>query len=148
MCIMYTNQGRFGVVIPGKVYCGYTANLVEWSPCKYIIFFTCTWMSIKNTGVKYMLKPHPQLTSGPFAYIEKWHSHTLMQKCQVDLLQIPYIFIGLAYQGNDIVFRFIIEYIKGFWPLGNRSIFSWGFFEDYIFDMVKYLSFHMILLSP
>ncbi len=35
-------------------------------------------------------------------------------------------FVGLAYQGKDIVFRFIIEYssFKGFWPLGNnRSIF-------------------------
>jgi hypothetical protein len=34
-------------------------------------------------------------------------------------------FIGLAYQGKDIVFRFIIEYssLMDFAPLGNRSIF-------------------------
>jgi len=36
-------------------------------------------------------------------------------------------FVGLAYQGKDIVFRFIIEYtsLRGFGPLGNnnRSIF-------------------------
>jgi hypothetical protein len=41
-------------------------------------------MGIKNTGVKYMLKkPHPQLSSGPFAYIEKKmaFAYTLMQKC-------------------------------------------------------------------
>jgi hypothetical protein len=42
--------------------------------------------------------------------------------------------LALAYQGKDIVFRFIIEYIslKGFWPLGNnnnRSIFTWGFMK-------------------
>jgi hypothetical protein len=35
----------------------------------------------RTASVKYMLKSHPQLSSGPFAYIEKWHSHTLMQKC-------------------------------------------------------------------
>jgi hypothetical protein len=30
---------------------------------------------------------------------------------------------GLACQGKDIVFRFIIEYssFKGFWPLGNNK---------------------------
>ncbi len=34
-------------------------------------------------------------------------------------------FVGLAYQGRDIVFRFIIEYssLRDFGPLGNRSIF-------------------------
>jgi hypothetical protein len=36
-------------------------------------------------------------------------------------------FVGLAYKGKDIVFRFIIEYsslIRDFGPLGNnRSIF-------------------------
>jgi hypothetical protein len=34
-------------------------------------------------------------------------------------------FVGLAYQGKDIVFRFIIEYssLMDFWRLGNRSIF-------------------------
>ncbi len=32
-------------------------------------------------------------------------------------------FVGLAYQGKDIVFRFIIEYssLKGFGPLGNNK---------------------------
>ncbi len=42
-------------------------------------------------------------------------------------------FVGLAYEGKDIVFRFIIEYssLNGFWPLGhNRSIFLWGFLKD------------------
>jgi hypothetical protein len=39
----------------------------------------CTWMGIKNTGVKYMLKkPHPQLSSGPFAYIEKKMAFTYL----------------------------------------------------------------------
>jgi hypothetical protein len=43
--------------------------------------------------------------------------------------QLPSLksFIGIAYQGKDIVFRFIIEYssLRDFWPLGNnnRSIF-------------------------
>ncbi len=34
-------------------------------------------------------------------------------------------FVGLAYQGKDIVFRFIIEYssLRDFGPLSNRSIF-------------------------
>jgi hypothetical protein len=34
-------------------------------------------------------------------------------------------FIGIVYQGKDIVFRFIIEYssLNGFWLLGNSSIF-------------------------
>jgi len=41
--------------------------------------------------------------------------------------------VGLAYQGKDIVFGFIIEYssLRDFYrPLGNniRSIFIWGFF--------------------
>jgi len=32
-------------------------------------------------------------------------------------------FVGLAYQGTDIVSRFIIEYscFKGFWHLGNNN---------------------------
>jgi hypothetical protein len=39
-----------------------------------------------------------------------------------------FVVVGLAYQGKDIVFRFIIVYskLKGFWLVGNnnRSIFS------------------------
>jgi hypothetical protein len=34
--------------------------------------------------------------------------------------------LAFAYQGKDIVFGFIIEYIvayRGFWPLGSKSIF-------------------------
>jgi hypothetical protein len=43
--------------------------------------------------------------------------------------------VGLAYQGKDIVFRFIIEYsrLRDFYrPLGNnnRSIFIPGFLKD------------------
>jgi hypothetical protein len=47
-----------------------------------------------------------------------------------------YNFIGLAYQGKDIVFRFIIEYssFRDFYrPLdsnNNRSIFMSGFLKD------------------
>jgi hypothetical protein len=36
-------------------------------------------------------------------------------------------FVGLAYQGKDIVLRLIIEY-KGFWPVGSRSFF----YEDFL----------------
>ncbi len=46
------------------------------------------------------------------------------------------LFVGLPYQGTDIVFRFIIEYSSlDFGPLGNnnRSIFIWGFLKDDIF---------------
>jgi len=44
-------------------------------------------------------------------------------------------FLGLAYQGKDLMFRFIIEYssLRDFYrPLGNnnRSIFIWGFLKD------------------
>jgi hypothetical protein len=42
-------------------------------------------------------------------------------------------FIGFAYQGKDIVFRFIIEYssLRDFGPLGNnnRSILIQGFLK-------------------
>jgi hypothetical protein len=84
-------------------------------------------------------------------------------------------FIGLTYQGKDIVFKFIIEYsslmdfgplvmiglflYEDFWKMpffwlvlkleiSYRVIKSWrilvsfrGFFEDYNFCIVKYLSF-------
>ncbi len=35
--------------------------------------------------------------------------------------QMRFVVVGLAYQGKDIVFRFIIVYskLKGFWPLGK-----------------------------
>jgi len=51
-------------------------------------------------------------------------------------------FVGLAYQGEDIVFRFIIEYssLRDFYrPLGNhnRSIFILGFLKDYILACVE-----------
>jgi hypothetical protein len=42
-------------------------------------------------------------------------------------------FVGLAYKGKGIVFRFIIEYsnLRDFYrPLGSRSIFIWGFLKD------------------
>jgi hypothetical protein len=50
--------------------------------------------------------------------------------------------IGLAYQGRDIVFTFIIEYsrLRDFYrPLGNnnRSIFVWGFLKDDILACVE-----------
>jgi len=49
-------------------------------------------------------------------------------------------FIGFAYQGKDIVSRFIIEYssLRDFGPLGNnRSIFIWGFLKDDIWLVLK-----------
>jgi hypothetical protein len=55
---------------------------------------------------------------------------------------LPYerfLFIGLAYQGKDIVFRVIIEYssLRDFGPKGNnRSIFIWEFFWIMIFCLV------------
>jgi hypothetical protein len=61
---------------------------------------------------------------------------------QIHSLPIP-SFVGLAYyQGEDIVFRFIIEYssLRDFYrPLGNnnRSIFIWGFLKDDIFACVE-----------
>jgi hypothetical protein len=60
------------------------------------------------------------------------------------------MFIGLAYQGKDIVFRFVIEYssLRDFWPLGNRSIFIWGFLKDDILAFVEtwdYLQSYNIL---
>ncbi len=44
---------------------------------------------------------------------------------EVGLWSPMLLFVGLAYQGKNIVFRFIIEYssFNGFWPLVNRSIF-------------------------
>jgi hypothetical protein len=49
---------------------------------------------------------------------------------------IFFCFVGLAYQGKDIVFRFIIEYSR-FWPLDNRSIFICGFLKDVILACVE-----------
>jgi hypothetical protein len=49
-------------------------------------------------------------------------------------------FVGVAYEGKDIVFKFVIEYsrFKRFWPLGNnRSIFIWGFSKDDILACVE-----------
>jgi len=39
-------------------------------------------------------------------------------------IEAPHISLfGLDYQGKDVVFRFIIQYIKKFWPIGSRSVF-------------------------
>jgi hypothetical protein len=49
-------------------------------------------------------------------------------------------FVGLAYQGKDIVFRFIIEYssLRDFWPLGNNRFISiWVFLKDDILACVE-----------
>jgi hypothetical protein len=46
-------------------------------------------------------------------------------------------FIGLAYQGKHIVFRFNIKYFKGFWPLCSRSILIQGYLKDEIFACVE-----------
>jgi hypothetical protein len=43
-------------------------------------------------------------------------------------------FVGLAYPGKDIVFRFIMEY-SSLRPLGNRFI-SWVYLIS--FDLIKY----------
>ncbi len=52
------------------------------------------------------------------------------------------LFVGLTYQGKDIVFRFIIEYNKylnGFWPLSNNSLFLYEHFGKMIFWLVLIL---------
>ncbi len=46
-----------------------------------------------------------------------------------------YLIFGLAYQGKDIVFRFIIEYYSSSRDFGHYVIiiglfFIWGFFKD------------------
>ncbi len=42
------------------------------------------------------------------------------------------LFVGLAYQGKDIVARFIIENSssKGFWPLGSKFVLYKDFWND------------------
>ncbi len=49
------------------------------------------------------------------------------------------LFVGLAYQGKDIVVRFIIENnsSKRFWPLGSKSVFIQGFLKDDILACVE-----------
>jgi hypothetical protein len=51
-----------------------------------------------------------------------------------------WLLLAFAYQeGKDIVFRFIIEYglLKGFWPLGNSSIFYMRILKDDILACVE-----------
>jgi hypothetical protein len=48
--------------------------------------------------------------------------------------------LALHHQAKDIVFRFIIEYssLRDFYgPLGNMSIFTWGFFKNDILVCVE-----------
>jgi hypothetical protein len=55
-------------------------------------------------------------------------------------------FIGLTWQGKDIVFRFIIECssLRDFGPLCNIiGLFLYEDFGRLSFCMVKYLSFHV-----
>jgi hypothetical protein len=61
---------------------------------------------------------------------------------------LPY-FVGLAYQGKVIVFRFIIEYscLNGFCPLGNRSIFIWGFLKMIFWLVLKLEISYRVLIS-
>ncbi len=49
------------------------------------------------------------------------------------------IFIGFAYQDNDIVFRFIIQYssLMDFGPQVNSSSFVWEFLKDDILACVE-----------
>ncbi len=55
-----------------------------------------------------------------------WYTRDLKVRSQVTIHNwgdfFPLYFIGLAYQGMDIVFRFIIEYssLGDFGPLGNK----------------------------
>jgi hypothetical protein len=62
-------------------------------------------------------------------------------------------FVGLALQGKDIVFRFIIEYSKlmGFWPLGNRylGLFLYEDFWKMIFwlRLKLEISYNRIIIS-
>jgi hypothetical protein len=47
-------------------------------------------------------------------------------------------FIGHAYQGKDIVFKFIIEYNRfRILALSSRSILIWGFLKDDILACVE-----------
>jgi hypothetical protein len=50
----------------------------------------------------------------------------------------PIQFVGLANQGKDIVFRFIIDYssLRDFGPR-SRSSFVWGFLKDDILACVE-----------
>ncbi len=49
------------------------------------------------------------------------------------------IFVGLVYQGKNIVLRFIREYssLRYFGLLGNKSIFIWRFLKDDILACVE-----------
>ncbi len=60
------------------------------------------------------------------------------------------ILIGGAYQGKDIVFRFIVEYssLRDFYrPLGNRSIFIGGFLKDDIWLLLKFEISYRVIIS-
>jgi hypothetical protein len=53
---------------------------------------------------------------------------------------LPSIFWPCFGRQGYIVFRFIIKYstrLNGFWPLGSRSIFIWGFLKDDILACVE-----------
>jgi hypothetical protein len=64
-------------------------------------------------------------------------------------------FVGLAYKGKDIVFRFNIECssLRDFYrPLGNnnnnnnRSISIWGFLKDNILACIETLSYYRVII--
>ncbi len=49
-------------------------------------------------------------------------------------MERKHFFVGLAYQGKDIVFRFIIEYssLRDFYrPLGNNNRSIYFLYEDF-----------------
>jgi len=114
----------------------------------------CVWEHIGNKKIQY---PHPSFPlkwknplgaqGKPSWWEEEAYDDILVNfqhtsanwKCQ----QI--LFVGLALQGKEIVFRFIIEYssLRDFGPLGNnnnnnnRSIFKWGFLKDDVLACVE-----------
>jgi len=61
------------------------------------------------------------------------HDSCLFYGGFISALSFSFVVVGLAYQGKDIVFRFIIEYssLRDFGPLlgNNRSIFYMRIFE-------------------
>jgi hypothetical protein len=68
-----------------------------------------------GNGLVEVLSPSPSPNNPPSFGIHSINSHKIVHT----------IFVGLAYQGKDIVFRFILEYssLRDFGSLGSRSIF-------------------------
>jgi len=108
-------------------------NAIWWSCWQLKVFIF--WLGLGNE-FKFWNKPQLQ-SSGPLLSANILHKE-------------PEEFVGLAYQGKDIVFRFIIEYssLRDFGPLGNnRSIFIWGFLKDEILLVLKFEISYRVMMS-